>query len=70
MTQVGVDECPPRRPVLADAPAGLAIMAAHRKGRMRFQPPQWFSVIDEVTVSLALLVATVILLVTSMLWVH
>jgi len=37
---------------------------------MRFQLPQWFSVIDEVTVSLALLVATVILLVASMLWVH
>ena len=37
---------------------------------MRFQPPQWFPVIDEVTVSLALLVATVLLLVTSILWVH
>lgn len=38
--------------------------------RMRFQPPQWFPVIDEVTVSVALLFTTMLLLVAMILWVH
>ena len=37
---------------------------------MRFTRPEWFPVLDVVTVAVALLVTTVFLLVTMILWVH
>lgn len=58
-------------PSILDAMAGTGIrLWPERERCMRFQPPRGFPDIDEVTVSVALLVTTLLLFVTMILWVH